>query len=149
MRIFRLIVLFIALTFNVGCLSLIAISTMGTVGSGAPVVFHNSGTGKGESFWIAKYDDVIAATSRAAEALSLELKEKKIEKDQTFFRFCDAKKDSIDLFIERRSDTMTSLKFDVGWFGSATFGRLMVRQIIDELIDSGDFLEDWQPLEGY
>jgi hypothetical protein len=148
MRIVRLIVLFIVLTFNAGCLSPIAISTMGTVGSGAPVIFHDSGRGKGESFWIAKYDDVITATSRAAEALSLELKEKKIEKDQTFFRFYDATKDRIDLFIERRSDTMTSLKFDVGWFGSNAFGRLMVRQIIDELIDSGDFLEDWEPLEG-
>lgn len=148
MRIVRLIVLFIVLTFNVGCLSPIALSTMGTVGSSAPVVFHDSGRGKGESFWIAKYADVITATSRAGEVLSLELKEKKIENNQTFFRFYDAKKDGIDLFIERRSDTMTSLKFNVGWFGSVAFGRLMVRQIIDELSDSGDFLEDWTPMEG-
>jgi hypothetical protein len=147
MRIVRLIVLFMVLTFNVGCLSPIAISTMGTVGSNVPVVSNNSGGGKGESFLIAKYDDVIAATSRAGEALSLELKEKKIENDQTFFRFYDAKKEKIDLFIERRSDTMTSLKFDVGWFGPVAFGHLMARQIIDELSDSGDFLEDWTPLK--
>lgn len=121
---------------------------MGTVGSGVPVVFHDSGRGKGESFWIAKYDDVITAVVSAGKALSLELIEKKIENGKTFFRFYDAKKDGIDLFIERRSDTMTSLKFDVGWFGSAAFGRLMVRQIIDELSDSGDFLEDWTPLSG-
>ena len=148
MRVVRLILLFIVLTFNVGCLSPIAISTMGTVGSDSPVVFHNSGRGKGEIFLIAKYDDVITATSGAGEALSLELKEKKIEKDQTFFCFYDSTKERIDLFIERRSDTMTSLKFDVGWFGSLAFGRLMVRQIIDELSDSGDFLEDWEPLKG-
>ncbi|MEJ2731658.1 MAG: hypothetical protein P8185_24640 [Deltaproteobacteria bacterium] len=148
MRIYRLILLFIVLTSNVGCLSPIAISTMGTVGSDAPVAFHHSGRGKGESFWIAKYDDVITATSRAGEALSLELKEKKIQKDQTFFRFYDSTKERIDLFIDRRSDTMTSLQFDVGWFGSIAFGHLMVRQIIDELIDSGGFLEDWEPLKG-
>jgi hypothetical protein len=120
---------------------------MGSVGSNAPVTFHNSGGGKGESFWIAKYNDVITATLRAGAALSLELKEQKIEKDQTFFRFYDATKEKIDLFIVRRSDTMTSLKFDVGWFGSVTFGHLMVRQIIDELVDSGGFLENWQPLK--
>jgi hypothetical protein len=41
---------------------------MGTAGSNAPVVFNNEGGGRGESFWIAKYDDVIAATLRAGEA---------------------------------------------------------------------------------
>ena len=148
MKTIRLIVLFIVSTFIAGCLSPIAIGTMGTVGSDAPVAFHSSGWGKAESFWIAKYDDVITATSRAGEALSLELKEKKIEKDHAFFRFYDATKQRIDLYIERRSDTMTSLKFDVGWFGSVAFGHLMVRQIIDELIDSGEFLEDWEPLKG-
>ncbi len=145
MRLETLIVLFIVLVCNVGCLSPFAISTMGTVGSNAPVAFNNSGGGKGESFWIAKYDDVIAATLRAGEALSLEVKEKKIENDQTFFRFYDAKRERIDLFIERRSDTMTSIKFDVGWFGSVAFGRLMAQQIISELNESESFLEDWTP----
>ena len=118
---------------------------MGTAGSNAPVAFNNSGGGKGESFWIAQYDDVIDAVLQASEVLSLELKEKTIEKDQAFFRFYDAKKERTDLFIERRSDTMTSIKFDVGWFGSVAFGRLMARQIIDELNESGSFLEDWTP----
>lgn len=148
MRIVRLIGLLIILTFSSGCLSPIALSTMGTVGSDTPVMFHSTGWGKGESFWIAKYDDVIAATTRAGEALSLELKEKKIEKNKTFIRFYDATRERIDLFIERRSDRMTSLEFDVGWFGSVALGHLLVRQIIDELIDSGDFLEDWEPLKG-
>jgi hypothetical protein len=148
MRIARLIVLFIVLAFNVGCLSATALSTMGSVGKDTPIIFHNSGWGEGEIFLIAKYDDVITATSRAGEALSLELKDKKIEKDKTFFRFYDASKEKIDLFIERRSDTMTSLKFNVGWFGSVGFGHLMIRQAIDELNDSGSFLEDWEPLEG-
>ena len=148
MRIVRLIALFIFLICNIGCFPPVALNTMGTAGagSGAPVAFDNSGGGKGESFWIAKYDDVIAATLRAGEALSLEVKEKKIENDQTFFRFYDAKRERIDLFIERRSDTMTLIKFDVGWFGSVAFGRLMAQQIIFELNESGSFLENWTPM---
>ena len=145
MRIVRLIALCIVLICNVGCLSPLAISTMGTAASDAPVAFHNSGGGKGESFWIAQYDDVIDAALRAGEALSLEVKEKKIEKDQAFFRFYDGKKERIDLFIERRTATMTSIRFNVGWFGSVAFGRLIARQIIDELNDSASFLEDWTP----
>lgn len=49
----------------------------------------------------------------------------------------------IDLSIERRSDTVTSMKFDVGWFGSVAFGRIMAQQIIAELKESDSFLEDW------
>ena len=143
MKLSTLITLIIVLVCNVGCLSSMALNSVGAAAGGAPVSFENSGGGKGESFWIASYDDVIAASLRAGEALSLETKEKQIEKDQAFFRFYDAKKERIDLFIERRSDTVTSIKFDVGWFGSVAFGRLMARQIISELIESESFLEDW------
>jgi hypothetical protein len=143
MQLGKLIVLFFVLVCNVGCLSPVALTTMGTAGSSAPAAFNNEGGGRGESFWIAKYDNVIAATLRAGEALSLELKEKRIENDQTFFRFYDDKKERIDLFIERRTDTMTSIKFNVGWFGSVAFGRLLARQIIFELNKSGSFPEDW------
>ena len=145
MKIVRLIALSIVLTSNAGCLSPLAISTMGTAGSNAPVAFNNSGGGKGESFWIAQYDDVIDAVLQAGEVLSLELKEKTIEKDQAFFRFHDDKAERIDLFIERRTDSMTSILFDVGRSGSVAFGRLMARQIIDELYESKSFLEDWTP----
>jgi hypothetical protein len=122
-----------------------ALNSMGAA-AGAPVSFGNSGGGKGESFWIAIYDDVIAASLRAGEALSLEVKEKQLEKDQAFFRFYDAKKDRIDLFVERRSDTVTSIKFNVGWFGPVALGRLMAGQIIIELNETESFLEDWKPI---
>jgi len=51
---------------------------MGPVASSSPVAFNTSGGGQGESFWIAKYDHVIAATLRAGETPSLEVKEKKL-----------------------------------------------------------------------
>ena len=141
----RLIALLGFLICNVGCLSPIAINTIGAAGSGSPVAFNVLGGGKGESYWIAKYDDVTAAALRAGEALSLEVKEKKIETDRTVIRFSDAQDKKIDLTIDRRTDTMTSILFDVGWFGSVAFGRLLANQIIDELKDSKAFLEDWTP----
>ena len=143
MKIVGSIAAFIFLICNVGCLSPLAINIAGSAGGAAPVATNNLGGGRGETFWIAQYDDVIAAVLQAGEVLSLELREKKIEQDQASFRFQDAKSERIDLFIERRTDTMTSILFDVGWFGSVAFGRLMFRQIISELDEAGDFLEDW------
>ena len=138
--------MFIVLVCNLGCLSPVALNSMGTAAGGAPVSFRNSGGGQGESFWIAKYDDVIAASLRAGEALALELIEKQLEKDQASFRFYDAKKEKIDLYIERRSDTVTSIKFDVGWYGSIALGRLLAGQIIIEPNKTESFLEDWTPM---
>lgn len=128
-----------------GCLSSQAISTMGTAGGLAPVGFTSTGGGKGESYWLAQYDDVIAAVCRAGEALALEVKERSTEENEAFVRFQDDKGQGIDLLIERRTDTVTSIQFDVGWRGSLAFGRLMARQIIFELDQSGAFLEDWSP----
>jgi hypothetical protein len=144
MKIVRSIAVFIFLICNTGCLSPLAINAVGSAGSAAPVAANNLGGGKGESFWIARYRDVIKAVLQAGEVLSLELIEKKIEQDQASFRFQDAKAERVDLLIERRTDTMTSILFDVGWFGSLAFGRLVYRQIIYELDEAGDFLEDWK-----
>ena len=80
---------------------------------------------------------------QAGEDLSLELKEERIERDQAFFRFQDTKAESIDLRIERRTDTMTYILFDVGWFGSVAFGRLVFRQIIYQLGEADDFDKYW------
>jgi len=128
-----------------GCISPLAINTIGAASSGAPVAFNHLGGGKGESYWIARYDDVTAGAMRAAGALSLEVKEKKIEKERAFFRFADAQGKTIELKVERRTETITSILFDVGWFGSVAFGRLMANQIIFELIETDSFLEDWTP----
>ena len=128
---------------NSGCLPSMVISS--AAGGAAPVAFEGSGWGKAESYWIAKYDDVIAAALRAGKALSLEVKEKKVDGNKAFFRFQDTGRHRIDLTIERRTDTLTSIHFDIGWFGSIAFGRVMARQIIAELNDAGAFLEDWTP----
>jgi hypothetical protein len=136
--------LLIILICNVGCLSPLAINTAGSAGSAAPVASENLGGGRGETFWNAQYRDVIKAVLQAGENLSLELSEERVEQDQAFFRFKDAKAERVDLLIERRTDTMTYILFDVGWFGSVAFGRLMLSQIISELDEAGDFLKHWK-----
>ena len=95
-------------------------------------------------FWIAKYEDIIEATWRAGEELSLESKEKKVEENKSFFRFHDAKKEKIDLIIERRSDKVTFVKFNVGWNGSVALSRLMAKQMISVLNQTESFPEDWK-----
>lgn len=141
------IILLMLTVCHVGCTSPIAINKMGAAGSNAPVAFSSEGSGRGESFWIAEYDNVIAAVLRAGEALSLEIEKKRIENPNSFIRFYDRKKDRIDVFIERRTETMTYIRFRVGWLGSVAFGRLLARQIVYELNASESFLEDWTGIE--
>lgn len=148
MRVSSLLALLLLSLCNGGCLSPVALGTVETTGSSAPVVVDHFGRGQGLGFCLANYDDVTAATLRAAQALSLEQKEKNVAKDRTLFRFYDATNDRIDIIIVRRSATMTSIKFDVGWFGPVVLGRLMSRQIFAELHRSDAFLQDWKTDKG-
>jgi hypothetical protein len=77
-----------------------------------------------------------------AEALSLDAKEEKIEDNRASFRYIDGKGKRIDIHIERRTDTITSIRIDVGIFGSRGMARLVLEQIIDEVVEAGDYVED-------
>jgi hypothetical protein len=77
MDIIKLLAVFLFLICNTGCLSPLAMNTVGAAGSGAPVAFNHLGGGKGETYWIARYDDVIEAALRAGEVLSLVVIDKK------------------------------------------------------------------------
>ena len=127
-----------------GCAAPLA---MQGLGSTSPVAVSYIGGGKGESFWLARYDDVVQATQRAGQTLSLKLRKKMIEKDQATFKYIDDKGKQLDVLIERRTDTMTYTRFDVGLFGSKSMGRLMVRQTIFEMSEAGTFLRNWHPTE--
>ena len=115
--------------------------------SGAPVAFNATGSGKGDSAWFARYDDVVQATLRAGEKLSFKLKKKNTDKDQSDFNFVDDKGANLEILIERRTETLTRVRFNVGLFGSESIGRLMARQIIVEVAEADDFLRDWHPDE--
>ena len=115
--------------------------------SGAPVAFNATGSGKGDSAWYARYDDVVQATLRAGKKLSFQVKKKNIGKDRTDFNFVDVRGTKLKILIERRTETMTRARFNVGLFGSESIGRLMARQIIVEVAEAKDFLRDWHPTE--
>jgi hypothetical protein len=74
---------------------------------------------------IARNEDVITAALSAGEALSLELKKRKIEEEHALLQYYYGKESRVDLRIERRTNTLTSILFDVGRSGSIAFGRLM------------------------
>jgi len=117
------------------------------VSGGAPVVFDSTGRGQGDSTWLARYDDVIQATLRAGQDLSLKLEKEKSEPDQSIFHFIDDKENRLQILIERRTETVTYARLDVGWFGSRSMGRLMARQIVYEMIEANAFLRNWYPEE--
>jgi hypothetical protein len=50
---------------------------------------------------------------------------------------------SLYLRIERRTETVTRVRFNVGVFGSTGIPRLVGRQIIEELKTEKAFLLDW------
>ena len=100
------------------------------VGTNVPTVFSSTGSGEGDSAWYARYEDMLQATLDAGENLSLELIEKTIGTDQSVLNFIDDQGSKLDITIERRTDSVTRVHFDVGFFGSTSMGRLMARQII-------------------
>lgn len=109
----------------------------------APVVAQNQGEGQGNSFWVARYDDVVQAALRAAEKLSLEVEEQDIGEDSARLRFRGGRNVVITLHIEFWTDTVTRMRVDVGSSRFAGFGTLLGQQIIDELNDADAFLVDW------
>jgi hypothetical protein len=140
------IALVFLMMFNNGCMAPVALHAAGeAAGGAAPSSFSYLGRGKGESYFIARYDDVVKAAQRAGEVLSLEMQDKKVEAQQASLLYDDGKSDKIKLLIEQRTDTMTSVTFEVGWFGSLAFSHLMARQIIFELSKAHAFLEDRKP----
>jgi hypothetical protein len=127
-----------------GCLPIAAIQAVGgAAGGAAPSASEYRGAGKGESYFIAHYDDVIQAVLKSGKTLSLELKEKIVDEDRAFLQYYAGRENRINILVEPRTETMTSILFDVGWNGSLAFGRLMARQINFELEDAGAFLVDW------
>jgi hypothetical protein len=129
-----------------GCLPTLPIQAVGGAAGGVvPSASEYRGAGRGESYCIAHYDDVIQAVLASGKTLSLELKEKQVDEDRVFLKYYAGKENRINILIEPRTETMTSIFFDVGWTGSLALGRLMARQINFELEQSGAFLVDWTP----
>ena len=76
-----------------GCLPTVAIQAVGgAAGGAAPSTSEYRGAGKGESYFIAHFEDVIQAALKTGKTLSLELKEKQVDEDQAFLQYDGGKK---------------------------------------------------------
>ena len=137
-------VFYLLLTGLCGCAAPLA---MQGISSGAPVAFNSTGRGEGDSAWFARYDDVVQATLNAGQKLSFKLEKKMIGRDQSTFNYTDDKGTKLEILVERRTETLTRVWFNVGLFGSISIGRLMARQIVFEIAEADKFLRDWHPAE--
>jgi len=114
----------------------------GATGS-VPEVEQHPEQGKSDSFWAARYDDVVKATLRAGDKLSFKLKDKKIGEQNAHIRMTDDLNEEIALDIERRTDAVTRVRFDAGSQEFAGLAHLLGRQIAHELKDANAFVVDW------
>jgi hypothetical protein len=130
-----------------GCMAPIALTAVGAVGGASPVAMNLVEKGKVESYWVARLTDVVDATISAGQVLSLELLEKKVEENRALFRYGYSKEHKVEILIEYRTATMTSVQIDYGVTGSVAFARLLGREIAVELSKAGAFLEDLPPEE--
>ena len=137
-------VFFMSLTMLWGCAPPLALQGLG---SAAPAAFSPTGSGEGDSAWLARYDDVVGATLNAAQVLALEVAQKQVGEDRAVFLFVDGRGNKLNILIERRTETVTYARMNVGWFGSRTVGQLLARQIIFELSNENKFLRDFEPVE--
>ncbi len=123
-----------------GCAPSLMVGGMSAAPSGATYV--SSFGEKIESYQIVSYPDTLAAVRRAATILSVEVKKESVAAKKASFQFADSEDRVVDVVIEQRTATMTCLKVNTGWFGPHGMGRLLLRQILKEISESGDTLQD-------
>lgn len=125
-----------------GC-ALSAAAVLPVAVGGAPVVVDSLGVGSTDTFWVARFDDVVEAALRARTKLSLKLDDARIEDDEAVLRFADQWDEQIILRIDRRTETVTRVRFVTPTSAVRGLARLLGRQIIDELQDADAFLVEW------
>ena len=132
----------ILLGFASGCTT----ATLITGASSAPSgVSHASGPGsKVVSYQVVRFEDAVKSTLRAAEALSLEKTREDIKDNRADFQYADEMNQTVNIIIERRSATITTIQVNAGSFGPRGLTRLVLLQIIEELDQAGAHLEDWK-----
>ena len=111
--------------------------------SGAPVVLDRSARER-DSYWVARYEDVVQAALRAGETLALELKTDDIQDDRARLLFSDEHKAEMAFYIERRTSSVTLLRYIGGSGELSSFADLFVQQLVEELRNADAFLVDWK-----
>ena len=146
-KLLSLVAIWLFLTAGYGCSACIGSCLLGpsvTVGSSAGqagISRYEGGTVK--SFELARYEDVVEASRRAGEALSLQLRQEADETDRTTLNYSAGRNEQVKVFIERQTATLTYIQIDVGFLGSKGLALVMINQIVHEMASSGDYLQDW------
>ncbi|MDA0787595.1 MAG: hypothetical protein O3B37_15045 [Proteobacteria bacterium] len=116
-----------------------AVSLLSPAISGVPAVADFVGSGASESYWVARYEDVVVAARKAGAIFGLTVAQDDETPERTILRLTDRTEAGIRLRIEPRTDSLTFIKFG----GSAGMTRLMSRQIAHELAAADAFLVNW------
>ncbi len=139
--------IWLVLTVGYGCAGCISPCLFGpsvNVGSSAGQAgVSRYETGRVKSLELARYEDVVEATRRAGEAISLELQKEATDTDRTTLSYIDGKNEKVKVLIERRTATLTYVQIDVGWFGSKGLALVVINQIIYEISSKGGYLQGW------
>ena len=85
--------------------------------------------------------------SARARCCRLNYWKRKSKQNRALFRYGYSKEHKVEILIEYRTATMTSVQIDYGVTGSIAFARLLSREIAVELTKAGAFLEDLPPDE--
>ena len=126
------------------CLSPLVLGPSATVGSSAGEAgISRYENGRIKSFELARYEDVVEATRRAGEVLSLKLKKEAANAEQSTFDYVDDKNEQVKVIIEPRTDSLTHIQIDVGFFGSKGLALVMINQIVNEIASEGKYLQNW------
>jgi hypothetical protein len=126
------------------CLSPLVLGPSATVGSSAGEAgISRYENGRIKSLELARYEDVVEATRRAGEALSLKLRKEATNTEQSTFYYIDDRNEEVKVSIEPRTDTLTHIQIDVGFFGSKGLALVMVNQIVNEISSHGKYLQEW------
>jgi hypothetical protein len=146
-KLLSLAAIWLALTASWGCaacLSPLVLGPSATVGSTAGEAgISRYESGRIKSFELARYEDVVEATRRAGEALSLKLQKEAINTDQSTFYYIDDRNEQVKVVIEPRTDSLTHIQIDVGLFGSKGLALVMINQIVNEIAREGKYLQEW------
>lgn len=124
-----------------GCVAAVPVAT-GIAGA-VPAVRQQFEHGEEDSYWIARFDDVVNASLQAQEKLSMKIKEKTIKEKHAKLTLADDRDEEISLLIERLTDTVTRVHFVTGSQAFEGFAHLFSRQIVQELKDKNAFVVQW------
>ena len=101
--------------------------------SGAPVVIDSWETRERDSYWVAGYEDVVQAALRAGETLALELETENIEDARARLTYVDEQNAELTFYIERRTPTVTLVRYIASSDELSSFAGLYVREVIEQL----------------